>query len=200
MVLLNLIIPLVGISGDPQSTKAVYSVHIFYKLLNWKIWKDDLSQTFMYYATESHAFHNFSICDLILENQPSCHIWYFEKYRFYILKPPWFSHAINWGHKMELAKCDISVGFPKSSQTPHTHLYWHCQFIPYSGNVWRIAILFSSIWQKKVWRMNRSAKWLLIVTVTLDGFSLVNHRWFVKFAKLSTRQTFPLYGTFNRHA
>ena len=24
----------------------------------------------------------FFICDLILENRPSCHIWYFEKYRF----------------------------------------------------------------------------------------------------------------------
>ena len=29
-----------------------------------------------------------------------------------------------------------------------------------------------SIWQKKVWRMNRSAKGLLIATTTLDGFSL----------------------------
>ena len=26
-------------------------------------------------------------CDLILENRLSCHIWYFEKYQFYILKP-----------------------------------------------------------------------------------------------------------------
>ena len=46
---------------------------------------------------------------------------------------------------------------------------------------------------KKVWRMNRSAKGLLIVATTLDGFSLVNHRQFAKFTKLSTRQTFPLY-------
>ena len=30
--------------------------------------------------------------------------------------------------------------------------------------------------------MNRSAKWLLIVTTTLDGFSLVNCRRFGKFA------------------
>ena len=43
--------------------------------------------------------------------------------------------------------------------------------------------------------MNRSAKGLLIVTIlaTLDGFSLANCRRFAKFAKLSTRQTFPLY-------
>ena len=41
--------------------------------------------------------------------------------------------------------------------------------------------------------MNRSAKGLLIITTTLDGFSLANHRQFTKFAKLSTRQTFPLY-------
>ena len=41
--------------------------------------------------------------------------------------------------------------------------------------------------------MNRSAKWLLIVTTSLDGFSLANCR-FTKFSKLSTRQTFPLYG------
>ena len=27
--------------------------------------------------------------DLILENQPNCHIWYFEKYQFKILKPLW---------------------------------------------------------------------------------------------------------------
>ena len=38
--------------------------------------------------------------------------------------------------------------------------------------------------------MNRSTKGLLIVTTTLDGFSLVNCRQFVKFAKLSTHQTF----------
>ena len=52
--------------------------------------------------------------------------------------------------------------------------------IPYSGKVWweecLANLLFSSIWQKKVWRMNRLAKGLLIVTTNLDGFSLVNHR------------------------
>ena len=45
----------------------------------------------------------------------------------------------------------------------------------------------------KVWQMNRSAKGLLIVTTTLDGFGLVNRGQFTKFAKLSTHQTFPLY-------
>ena len=29
-------------------------------------------------------------------------------------------------------------------------------------------LFFSSIWQKKVWQMNKSAKWLLIVTTILD--------------------------------
>ena len=38
---------------------------------------------------------------------------------------------------------------------------------------------------KKVWRMNRSTKWLVTVTTILDGFSLANCR---RFAKLSTRQ------------
>ena len=46
--------------------------------------------------------------------------------------------------------------------------------------VWQVEclanLLFSNVWQKKVWQMNRSAKGLLIVTTNLDGFSLVNHR------------------------
>ena len=61
--------------------------------------------------------------------------------------------------------------------------------VPYSGKVWwgeyLANLLFSSIWQKKVWRMNRSAKELLIITTNLDGFSLANRRQFAKFAKLS---------------
>ena len=71
--------------------------------------------------------------------------------------------------------------------------------LPYSGKVWRAEclanLLFSSVWQKKVWRINRSAKGLSMVTTNLDGFSLANCRRFAKFAKLSPRQTFPLYGT-----
>ena len=65
--------------------------------------------------------------------------------------------------------------------------------LPYSGKVWRgeclANLLFSSVWQKKVWRMNRSAKGLLIVATTLDGFSLTNRRRFNKFTKLSPRYT-----------
>ena len=75
--------------------------------------------------------------------------------------------------------------------------------IPYSGKVWRAEglanLLFSSVWRKKVWRMNRSAKGLSMVTTNLDGFSLANRRQFAKFAKLSPRQTLPLYGIENHH-
>ena len=50
--------------------------------------------------------------------------------------------------------------------------------IPYSGKVWQgeclANLLFSSVWRKKVWRMNSSAKGLLIVTTNLNGFSLAN--------------------------
>ena len=70
-------------------------------------------------------------------------------------------------------------------------------FIPYSGKVWQAEclanLLFSSVWQKKVWRMNRSAKGLSMVTINLGGFSLANCRRFAKFAKLSPRQAFPLH-------
>ena len=44
-------------------------------------------------------------------------------------------------------------------------------------------LLFSSIWQKKVLRMKRSAKGLLIVITNLDDFNLANCR---RFAKLSS--------------
>ena len=71
-------------------------------------------------------------------------------------------------------------------------------YIPYSGKVWRAEclanLLFSSVWREKVWRMNRSAIGLSMVTINLDGFSLANLRRFAKFAKLSPHQTFPLYG------
>ena len=73
--------------------------------------------------------------------------------------------------------------------------------LPYSGKVWRAECLANLhtlfkrlIWRKKVWRMNRSAKGLSMVTTNLDGFSLVNRRRFAKFAKPSPRQTFQLYG------
>ena len=57
-------------------------------------------------------------------------------------------------------------------------------------NVWRIYS-FQAFGRKKVWRVNRPAKGLSMVTTNLDGFSLANRR---RFAKLSPRQTFPLYG------
>ena len=67
---------------------------------------------------------------------------------------------------------------------------------PYSGKVWQgvANLLFLCIWWKKLWQMNRSANRLSIVTTNLDGFSLVNHRQFAKFDKLSPCQTFLLYG------
>ena len=41
-----------------------------------------------------------------------------------------------------------------------------------SRKVWQVEslanLLFSSVWWKKVWRMNRSAKGLLIVNTNLD--------------------------------
>ena len=73
--------------------------------------------------------------------------------------------------------------------------------VPYSGKVWQgeslTSWLFSSIWQKKVWRINRSANRLSIVSTKLDGFSLANHGRFAKFTKLSPCQTFPLYGSWD---
>ena len=47
---------------------------------------------------------------------------------------------------------------------------------------------------EKVWQMNRSPKGLLIVTTNFDGFSLANRRRIAKLVKLSTHQTFLLYG------
>ena len=38
---------------------------------------------------------------------------------------------------------------------------------------------------KEIWRINRSANRIFIVSTNLDGFSLANHRRFAKFAKLS---------------
>ena len=60
-------------------------------------------------------------------------------------------------------------------------------------NVWRGEFaLFKRLVEKSL-ANDRSAKRLLIVTTTLDGFSLANCRRFAKFAKFSTHQTFPLY-------
>ena len=48
------------------------------------------------------------------------------------------------------------------------------------GELIRLSIL-----QKKMWQINKSANRLLIISTNLDGFSLVNHGRFAKFAKLS---------------
>ena len=61
------------------------------------------------------------------------------------------------------------------------------------GRMFGAFILFKHL-AKKVWRMNRSAKGLLMVPTNLDGLNLANCRQFAKFDKLSTCQTFLLYG------
>ena len=52
-----------------------------------------------------------------------------------------------------------------------------------------------SVWRGKVWRMDRFSHRVIIISKNLDGFSLANHGRFAKFAKLSPRQSFLLYGT-----
>ena len=47
---------------------------------------------------------------------------------------------------------------------------------------------------KVVDNINRLSHKVIIITTSLDGFRLANFRRFAKFAKLSPRQTFPLYG------
>ena len=70
--------------------------------------------------------------------------------------------------------------------------------LSYGRKVWwgenLVSWLFLSIWQKKVWWINRPANRLLFVSTNLDGFSLVDHGQFTKFAKLSPCQVFLLYG------
>ena len=71
--------------------------------------------------------------------------------------------------------------------------------IPYGGKVWweesLANWLVSSIWQKKVWRINRSANRLLIISTNLDDFSLANHGQFAKYTDVSPSQSFPPYST-----
>ena len=73
--------------------------------------------------------------------------------------------------------------------------WYYC--ILYGGKVWwgesLANWLVSSIWWKKIWRINRSANRLLIVSTNLDGFSLANHGRFTKFANVSPHQSFPPY-------
>ena len=74
------------------------------------------------------------------------------------------------------------------------YLQWN---LPYGGKGWwgetLVNWLISSIWQKKVWQNNRSTSRLSIISTNLDGFSLANHG---QFANVSSRQSFPPYGTF----
>ena len=42
-----------------------------------------------------------------------------------------------------------------------------------------------SVWQGKVWRMDRFSHKVIIISKILDGFNLANHGRFAKFAKLS---------------
>jgi len=59
--------------------------------------------------------------------------------------------------------------------TKHFH---HYNNIPYSGKAWwgesLVSLLALSIWQKRVWRMNRFSQKVIIVNRNLDGFSLAN--------------------------
>ena len=43
--------------------------------------------------------------------------------------------------------------------------------------------LCSSLWWKKVWRINRTANRLFIVSTNLDDFGLANHGWFAKLSR-----------------
>ena len=45
---------------------------------NWIL----IQQMLHYISTGMTCIEISKICDLILENRPNCHIWYFEKYRF----------------------------------------------------------------------------------------------------------------------
>ena len=50
--------------------------------------------------------------------------------------------------------------------------------ITYSGKVWQGETLENlfllSVWQRRVWRMNRLRHKVIIITTALDGFSLAN--------------------------
>ena len=62
-------------------------------------------------------------------------------------------------------------------------LLW-CKEYRIAGKFVGESTLFKRL-AEKVWRMNRSAKGLSMVTTNLDGFSLAKRRRFAKFAKLS---------------
>ena len=47
--------------------------------------------------------------------------------------------------------------------------------------------------RKKVWRINRSANRLLMISTNLDDFNLANHGRFAKFAKVSLHTVYYIY-------
>ena len=115
--------------------------------------------------------------------------------------------AISWYQILLLSICSCMHSLPgilgRTFFTPKVflhdeYIYIKLYYIPYSGKVWwgksLANWLFSSLWSKKVLRINRSANRLLIVSTNLDGFSLANHGRFAKVTKLSPCHTFPLYG------
>ena len=77
-----------------------------------------------------------------------------------------------------------------------------CTFAPVTGTVY-VYCIAEKLGREKVWQIDsfrafgkRTFGELIdrpIVSTNLDGFSLVNHGQFAKFAKLSPYQTFPLY-------
>ena len=87
------------------------------------------------------------------------------------------------------------IGYIQYTLIVQLALWWLLEsVILYSGKVW--WIYSSIVWWKKVWQINRSLNRLLIVSTNLDGFSLLNHSRFSKFAKISSCQTFLLYNIY----
>ena len=108
-------------------------------------------------------------------------------------------HCVKWAKDMESFSSQVARKLVICSRNIASQLSiamaLTVQWESLAGRMFGKLILFKCL-AKKVWQMNRSAKGLLIVTTNLDGFSLANIRQFAKFAKLSTRQTFPLYGIY----
>ena len=64
------------------------------------------------------------------------------------------------------------------------------------GKIWRMDS-FRAFGERKFGKLaNRSANRLLIISTSLDGFSLVNHGRFAKFANVLPCQSFPPYGIY----
>ena len=61
-------------------TLNTYNCYTFLKIYSDRIWTPATFRRITQH--ENDAFDHLCIRNLILENRPSCHIWYFEKYRF----------------------------------------------------------------------------------------------------------------------